>query len=66
MGRVDAARLGLKDVMTPTWELLQTLLDCPYIGLYFMRWMSPYHHSGTPPVEFSHDGVAGSRASDGL
>jgi len=47
------------------WELLQTLIGRPYIGLCPLRSMSPYHHSGTPFIGFSQNGVAGARASDG-
>ena len=45
---VDAATLGLKDVRAPTWELFQILPNCPFIGSYLLRAMSPYHHAGSP------------------
>jgi hypothetical protein len=65
IGRVDAATLGLEDVRTPTWVLTQTLPDYPYLGLYLLRSMSPYHLSGTPAHRVSQKGVAGARDSDG-
>ena len=50
--RGDAVTLGRYDVRSPTWELLQTLLDCFYLELCPLRSMSLYHHSGTLLIEF--------------
>ena len=63
--RIAAAMLGLQDVRMPPWELLQTLLNRPYLGLCPLRSISPYDHSGTPLFEFFQNGVAGARARDG-
>ena len=47
--------------------LLRALLVHLYLGPQILHSMSPYHHAGTPPIEFfPPKGEAGARARDGL